>query len=85
MRNALQSLPGVEKDSVKVNKDQKLATFKVKDAAAFKVDDAVAKVTGLGGKYTATVAKKGKSVGAPNPDDAKPAAGDKPNTGGEKK
>jgi hypothetical protein len=64
VRNALTSLPGVEKDSVKVNKDQKLATFKVKEPETFKVEDAIKKIEGIGKGYKATVAKTGKAISA---------------------
>ena len=62
MRQALETLPGVEKGSVKVNKDQKLAAFKVKEPDAFKVEEAVKKIEGLGNRYKATVNKTGKAV-----------------------
>jgi hypothetical protein len=49
---------------VKVNKDQKLATFKVKDPATFAVEDAVKKINDFGGSYKASVKKTGKAVAA---------------------
>ena len=64
MRDALQSLPGVEKDSVKVSKEQKLATFKVKDPGAFAVEDAVKKIHDAGVNYKVTVNKTGKAIAA---------------------
>jgi hypothetical protein len=64
VRGALESLPGVEKESVKVNKDQKLAMFKVKEPTTFAVEDAVKKINDLGGSYKANVMKTGKAVGA---------------------
>ena len=64
MRKALESLPGVEKDSVKVNMEQKLAAFKVKDPSTFAVWKAVKQINDLGGKYRATVNKTGKAVAA---------------------
>jgi ABC-type molybdate transport system substrate-binding protein len=64
VRQALETLPGVEKDSVKVNKEQKLAMFKVKEPDAFKVEDAVKKIEGIGSRYKAAVNKTGKAVAA---------------------
>ena len=83
MREALTSLPGVEKDSVKVNHQQKLATFKAKDPKSFKVDDAIQKINGLGGKYKATVNKTGKAFA--DAGEAEPASGKPAETGSEKK
>lgn len=62
MRQALASLPGVEKDSIQVSADDKTATFKVKEPATFKVDEATQAVTEAG--FKATLARTGTGLSA---------------------
>ena len=60
MHDALAALPGVEKDTVKVNKHEKQATFRVNSPKEFKTSDAIAAVKDAG--FTASVAGSGKAV-----------------------
>ena len=62
VQSALQTLPGVEKDSIKVNNTTKLASFKVTDPKTFKLDDAYTKVAEIGSKYKATLIKAGSAI-----------------------
>ena len=61
MRKALESLPGVEKGSIKADVSKQLVTFKVDDPKGFKVEDAVKKVN-EDTSFKASVAKTGSTT-----------------------
>jgi hypothetical protein len=60
VRTALATLPGVEKDSISVSKDESRAMFRVTDTEKFKVTEAIDKIKEVG--FTPSLTKAGKTV-----------------------
>jgi hypothetical protein len=74
VHDALATLPWVEKDSVKVNFSQKLATFNVTDPKKFNLEQAQGALSEAGSNYKASVVQTGSAIPTAPPKD-KPAAG----------